>query len=381
MTNSNTLQSYRKMFPILNNKIQLSSCSQSALSIPVLNAIQDYQDSILYDGMDWMKWMEKVDHAKELFAKIIGANKDEIAIMASVSDVISSIASTFSYDDQRNELLTTDIDFPTVGHIFLAQERFGAKIRFIPSENNYIPLDYYEKYITENTLLTVVSHASYYNGYTQNIKEISKIAQSKGSLLLVDAYQSTGCVPIDVKEMGVDILVSGTQKYLLGIPGIAFVYIKKELVNQISPRVTGWFGQNDIFAFDIKGLSFANNARRFETGTPPVINAYAAQAAFSLLLEVGLKPIFNHLEKLSTLAIQYGQEKGLSIVSPLSNSLKNSTTSFLVGNGSEVEKKMKDKGFILSARKDVIRLAPHFYNTEDDIKLAIDELQLISTKN
>lgn len=371
----NLFSNYRNLFPILKDKVQLSSCSQSAIATPVSLAIEEYHKSLLIDGMDWGKWMEVVQEAKQQFAMLIGAEVDEVAITSSVSEAISAIVTALSYKKGKNQLVTTEIDFPTVGHIFLAQQKYGAEVIFIPSVNNEIPIDFYEKYITEKTILTTVSHVSYYNGFKQDLNSIANIVHEKGSLLLVDAYQSAGSVPIDVKATDIDILVAGAQKYLLGVPGIAFVYMKKNLANQLEPRVTGWFGQENPFAFQIKNLNFADGVRRFETGTPPVVNAYAANAAIKVLHDAGLENVYSYLEELSRYTVDYGQEKGLQIASPVAVAKKNPTTAFKVGDGTYIESQLKQSGIIVSARHDVIRIAPHLYNTKDDIKMAVDLLQ------
>lgn len=368
---------YRKYFPILKTRVQLSSCSQSAISTLVQDAMNQYWESLLTEGMNWDRWMEKVNQAKKSFARLIGAESHEIAILASVSDIISSIVTSLSYNDDKSRIITTELDFPCIPQVLLAQERMGAKLSYIPSIDHMIPIEYYEKYITEDTILTCISMVSYYNGFKQDVKEIARIAHKKGSYLFVDAYQAAGNIPIDVKLMDIDMLATGTQKYLLGIPGIAFLYMKDEIAEQLRPRVTGWFGQENPFAFDNHNLIFASGTRRFETGTPPVINAYAATAAFDMLLEIGMDQIDRYLQELSYFSLAYGQEKGLKILSPMNTADKGSTTAFYVGDGNIVEQKMKEEGIIVSARKDVIRIAPHFYNTKDDIAYAIDQLAKI----
>lgn len=161
------------------------------------------------------------------FAELIGAETGEVAVLCSVSDAISAIAASLPYQQEKNKIMFTDIDFPTVGHIWFAQEQFKDNVSVIRSSNGEISLEQYEKEITTDTLITCIPHVNYYNGYKQNVREIAEIAHRKGSLLFVDAYQSAGHIPIDVKEMEIDILATGTRKYMLGIPGVAFLYIKK----------------------------------------------------------------------------------------------------------------------------------------------------------
>lgn len=364
----------REFFPILKEKIQLSSCSQSALSLQVEAAIKEYQDSLKSDGMYWTGWMERVEQAKSAFAQLINASPDEIAVLSSVSESASSIASALSFTQVRNKIVTTEIDFPCIGHVWLAQVSRGANVSFIPRKDHMIPLEYYEQAVDSHTVITSVPHVSYYNGFKQDLKQIASIVHNKGSYLFVDAYQSAGSVAIDVKEMDIDFLATGLQKYLLGIPGIAFLYVKKEIANQLKPVVTGWFGRVNPFDFDVKRLDYAEGARRFETGTPPIVNAYAAYAAIEMLLNIGVEKIEAYLKTLSRAAILYAEQKGLTVISPKNVDQKAANTAILVGQAAEIEYKMKERGYIVSARNDVIRIAPHFYNTEEEVLAAIDTL-------
>ncbi|MGG0717149.1 aminotransferase class V-fold PLP-dependent enzyme [Robertmurraya massiliosenegalensis] len=366
---------YRNHFPIFKEKIQLSSCSQSAMSLDVQAAVQEYMTSWQEQGMDWGGWTAAVEEARQHFATLIHADVEEIAVVSSVSHAASSIATSLNFTGERSEIVLTDMDFPCIGHVWLSQRDLGASVQFISSENHQIPLESYENTINEKTLLTSISHVAYYNGFKQDLKSIAEIVHQKGSYLFVDAYQSAGNVPINVKESNVDFLAAGLQKYLLGIPGLAFLYIKKEVAEKLNPRLTGWFGQANPFAFDIKNSEFASGARRFDSGTPPMINGFAAKAALQIVLSIGMEKIEPYLKELSQFTIDYALEQGLNIVSPQSVDVKGSNTAIYIPNASEVEGIMKEKGVIVSSRQDVIRIAPHFYNKKDDIKQALDVLK------
>jgi len=365
---------YRSLFPVLESKIHLASCSQGAISKTVSESIEEYMNSLLSMGVNWNQAIKEVEKAKSSFAKLIGAAPDEIAVFSSVSDIFSAIASSLSFEKGKNIVVTTDMDFPTVGHVWLAQEKFGANVRFIPSQQGVIPLEYYERYVTSDTLITSISHIGYHNGFKQDIQAIAEIVHRKGSLLLVDAYQSAGQVPIDVKKMDIDILAAGTRKYILGIPGISFLYIKKELAEKWKPRITGWFGQENHSKFNVHQITLAAGARRFETGTPSFISAYAAAAALRLLLDIGVENISSYLNPLAQFALDYGQEKGLHVAGPLSADQRGAMTAFYVKNAEQIVSILKERNIIVSARNDVIRIAPHFYNTQDEIRQAIGEL-------
>ncbi|MFD1707354.1 aminotransferase class V-fold PLP-dependent enzyme [Siminovitchia sediminis] len=371
-----TLENTRSEFPILQRKIQLSSCSQSALHRDVKGAIARYVQTWEEQGMDWEGWMAACEHARNLFARMIHASPSEIAIVSSVSHGASSIAASID-NRSRKKVLITEFDFPTIGHVWLShRDRFH--IDFIKSdENNPLEADHYEQAVDEQTLLVSTSHVSFYNGNKQDIKAVAEAVHRKGAYLFVDAYQSFGQTPINVKEMGIDMLCTGMQKYGLGIPGFAYLYIDKKISRQLQPRITGWFGQENPFAFDIKNLQYGEHTKRFDSGTFPMINGFAAEAALKILSQLDIKQVESYLETLSQVAIDAAEHYGLVLKSPKDVKAKGSNTAIYVENASAVEKQLLEKGIIVSARNDVIRIAPHYYNTEQDVRTALSELAKI----
>lgn len=367
--------SYRKLFPILDNAVQLSSCSQSALSLPVRQAIDDYLDVWLRRGADWGYWMDQVALARAEFARMIHANVEDIAVLGSVSDAASAIASALRFDAERPQIVTTTLDFPSICHVWLAQQPRGAQMRFVVAEAGRTDTtDRLVAAIDDRTALVSVSQACFYDGQRVDIAATGRAARQHGAVQFVDAYQSAGSIAIDVREQQVDILASGAQKYLLGIPGIAFLYVRPELARRLVPSVTGWFGRVNPFAFDPAQLDFADSAQRFNTGTPPMMCASVARASMALLNEIGIPAIESYLGQLSALAIEEAGRLDLDVASPTDPSAKGANTAIRIANAAAVEARMLQSGYVVSARNDVIRIAPHFYNTADDVVGALREL-------
>jgi len=364
----------RALFPILARKAQLSSCSQSALSTPVMQALDTYNRSWLEQGMDWEGWATEVHRAKAEFAQLINATVDDIAVLSCVSDLASSVGSALNFPDGHNEIVVGEIDFPSLGHVWLAHEARGAKVVFAAADQNSIALETYQKIITDRTRLVSVSHVSYYNGFRQDIAAITALAHACDALVFVDAYQSVGSIVIDVQRDDIDMLACGAQKFLLGCPGIAFMYMRPGLANQLRPTNTGWFGRVNPFAFNIKALDYADGARRFDTGTPPMVNAYAARAGMRLLNTLSMSDVEAYLGHLSAVAHEQALKNGLRIASPSNLSLKGANTAIYISDADAVERKMAHDGFIVSARNDVIRVTPHFYNTEEEVAAAMKAL-------
>lgn len=365
----------RALFPILARKAQLSSCSQSAMSIPVQEALSTYTRSWLENGMDWVGWATEVQHAKAEFARLINAEAGDIAVLSCVSDLASSVGSALDFPAEKNEIVVGEIDFPSLGHVWLAHERRGAKVVFAAADDGHaIALETYRKAITDRTRLVSVSHVSYYNGFKQDIAAITALAHARDALVFVDAYQSVGSTVIDVRRDGIDMLACGAQKFLLGCPGIAFMYMRPGLAQQLRPTNTGWFGRVDPFSFDVKTLDYAEGARRFDTGTQPMVNAYVARAGMKLLNTLDMAEVEAHLLHLSGVAREEAQKNKLRVASPADPRCKGANTAIYIADAGAVEKKMANDGFIVSARNDVIRVAPHFYNTEQEVAAAMKAL-------
>lgn len=368
------IEAWRSKFPILRQSIHVANCSQAPQSDYTREAAQEYLDSWNSMGMDWDRWMEEIQLAKAEFAKLINANVSEIALGTSVSETTSAVASTMPFNGNRKKVVTTEAEFPTVGHVWLAHQKFGAQVQFIPLKNGEVDPNDYDRYVDENTLITSICDVYYYNGFKQKLEKIIPKIHARGSLVYLDAYQGIGTHPIDVKALDVDFLATGNLKYLLGIPGVAFLYVKKELIPHLQPAVTGWFGQENPFAFDVHHLDFAKDARRFDTGTPPVMAAYIVRAGMRMINEVGIENIQYWTDQLSQYCIDQALSRGLAVASPLDVTKKSPTTAIRIpgGDSHAVEKMLLEKHIIASARSDVIRIATHFFTKMEDLDYILD---------
>ncbi len=369
------MQSWRKQFPILENGIHLANCSQSPQSLHSRKTIDGYLDNWNEMGMNWEEWVEAVNESKAVFAKLINCDNSEVAMHTSVSQSTYSIASALDYSGKRNKVVVTEAEFPTVIHIWIASKRLGFELEFVPLTNGEIDLGEYERIIDERTLIACIPQVYYQNGFKQDIAAICQIAHKKGALLYVDAYQCLGTEPVDVKAMDIDFLSTGNLKYLLGLPGSAYLYVKKELISYLKPMATGWFGQENPFAFDIHNFQYASDGRRFDTGTPSIITAYAAKAGMEIINEVGVPNIKIWIDELSRYTIQELDKRGLKTTSPRDIAKKGPTTAIVVQDPHSVEVELKKKRIVASARGPILRYAPHFYITHEDIDRALDALE------
>jgi selenocysteine lyase/cysteine desulfurase len=368
------LAAYRSRIPLLRTTIPLNNCSQAPQSDLTRAAAMAYLDSWNQVGMDWDAWMVEVERARAAFAALIGAAPEEVAVSSSVSEATSSVASALVPEGRRGRIVTTRAEFPTVGHVWLAQERRGFDVAWVPVTEGTVRREDYDPLVNEDTLLVSATHAYYQTGAVQDLAAVTERAHAAGALVYVDAYQALGTRPLDVKALDLDFLACGTLKFLMGMPGIAFLYVSPKISDQLHPAVTGWFGRVDPFAFEADRLDWASGARRFDTGTPPIVNAAVARAGVELIASVGLERIQEWTTVLSRRLIEGGQERGFNVLGTTDSTRKAPTTAFPVRDAHAAEAALRERGVLASARGPAIRLAPHFYNTLEEIDRALDAL-------
>lgn len=376
------LQAWRRRIPAFESLIPLANCSHGPANDITRRALEAYLASWSRDVMDWDTWMEQVDGAKDEFARLINASPHEIALVPSVTAATASLASCLDYHAPRNRVLVTESEFPSVGHVWLAQRKYGAVVDWVPLREGVVSLDDLDAGLDERTLVVSACHAYYVNGFRQDVAAIAQKAHERGALLFVDAYQTVGVYPVDVKALDVDVLASGAHKFLMGVPGIAFLYVRRELIPRLRPALTGWFGRAEIFDFDVKQLDWADTARRFELATPPVADAFVAKAAIAAINEVGIDAIHAWTTELSRRLIDGGRARGLVVHGTADVDRKTPTTAFVCPGESRLfEDAMRGRGVLVASRGPVVRIAPHFFNNVEDVEIALDTLADLISKH
>ena len=372
------LAHYRAEFPIFEKQIYLNSCSLGALSRRSRGRISEYLD--LWDSRGapaWYDvWWEALADLRRGYAGIIGADQREIALHASVSAATAGVASALDYS-QRPKVVTTSLDFPTVPYQWLAKSAHGVEVVVVESPDGIsIPVEAFERVVDDRTALVATSHVYFTTGAIQDIGALAAIAHSRGALCLIDAYQSVGQIPLDVHETGVDFLTAGGLKWLLGGPGIVFLYVRDELIKNLQPTVTGWFAHRSQFDFDPSHLELHDDARRFEHGTPALASVFAQLGGLEIISEIGVPRIRDVVSDLTDDLIERCKEAGLGPYVADQRSERSAIVMIPHHDPAAGVRQLARENVIADSRPGHVRLSPYFYNIRADNTAAVECLKV-----
>jgi selenocysteine lyase/cysteine desulfurase len=298
-----------------------------------------------------------------------------VAVTTSLSAGVSALMSGLRFEADRSKIVISDFEFPTVGQIAHAQEQRGRQVVHVPQDDDStIPLERFEEAIDEETALVAVTHTCYRNGSRVDVEGVVRLAHERGALVLVDAYQAAGAIPIDVRALDADFLAAGTVKYLLGSAGLAFLYCRSELVERIRPTSTGWFADENIFQMDIYDYSPAPTARRFEHGTPPIPSIYAGIAGLELVQEMGVAEVEEHVRGLTAQLADGVDELGGRVVTPRDPERKGPLVAIASTDEHALVAALGDEGIVTSSRAGNLRVSFHGYNTSEDVEAVVASL-------
>jgi selenocysteine lyase/cysteine desulfurase len=365
----------RHRFPIFEKRVYINSCSQGALSDAVRKAYENYLEDWDDKGAPWEYWVERQEAARGAFAGLVNAGPDEVAVTTSLSAGVSALASGLRYA-RRSTVVLTDWEFPTIGQIWHAQEARGARVRHVPAAaDGSIPLEHFERAIDDDTLLVSITHVCYRNGAMLDVPAVVELAHERGALVLLDAFQSVGSLPVDVERLGVDFLGAGVLKYLLGSAGLGFFYCRRELVERVWPTQTGWFADENIFQMDHTDYSPARTAARFQSGTPPVPAIYAGIAGIELMREIGISETREHVLALNEHLLNGLDELGATVVTPRQPDRRGALICVRSTDVKQLIDRLDRAGIVTSERDRNLRISAHCYNSTEDVDAVLRSLR------
>ena len=370
------LARYRGEFPIFKDSVYLNTCSLGALGERSRRKVAEFLDIWQSRGASaWYDvWWEALADLRARYGRIVNARPDEIALAPSISVALSAFAESLDYT-RRPKVVLTSLDFPTVVYQWLAKERNGVELVVVDSPDRVsVPVEAIARAVDDRTALVVTSHVYFTSGAIQDIARVAAVAHERGALCMIDAYQSVGQIPVDVQASGVDALMGGGLKWLLGGPGIVFLYVRTEVARRLQPAIAGWFGQRDQFAFDPRQLTFHENARRFELGTPSLAAIYAQLGGLEYIEEIGVPAIREVTAGLTEDLIARVKDAGFSPKIAASAAERSAIVMVPVPDPAGAVRHLAEGGIIADSRPGHVRLSPFFYNVQEDHVRATERL-------
>ncbi|MBA2557961.1 MAG: aminotransferase class V-fold PLP-dependent enzyme [Chloroflexi bacterium] len=376
------LTRYRDEFPLLSQTTYLNTCSLGALSARSRGRLDQFLDQ--WDRLGaraWYRhWLDELAGLREDFGWTIGRPGSEIALAPNVSIALTSIASALgplqrSEAPARSRVITTALDFPTLGHQWLARAPLGVELVVLPSPDGItVPVSAFEAAIDERTLLVATGHVYFTTGAIQDVAALGAVCRARGAMLLIDAYQATGLIPTQVSIRDVDFYVSGTLKWLFGGPGNAFLWMRPELRERLCPTSTGWFSSARQFAFDVGSLEFADDGRKFEMGTPAMPSAYIARGAMELVREIGIDALHERTLDLGALTIALADQAGLRVRAVRDDAWRAGIVAVEARDPKPIVDELAQRDIVVDYRPGIVRLSPAFYNTEAEVETVVAAL-------
>jgi kynureninase len=372
---------WRSEFPILDSCTYLVSHSLGAMPRQAARELQEYADTWARRGVRaWSEgWWEIGRTTGDLLAPTLGVERGTISMHQNVTVAQGIIASCFTFSGRRNRIVMSDLEFPSNMYLFEGFRRYGAEIAYVASGGGVrAPLEPFLDAIDDRTLLVVASYVLFRSSFIQNVQAIIDKAHSVGARVVLDTYQAAGAIPLEIGASKADFAVGGSVKWLCGGPGAGYLYVRPDLAAEVEPALVGWAAHDEPFRFETGAIRYAPAPERFQSGTPNVPAMYAARAGYNIVSEVGIGPIREKSLRLTRRLIEGAQARGYKVNTPLDDRERGGTVTIDAPGGSATADELIRRNVIVDYRPGAgIRVAPHFYNTEDEIDHALETLEAI----
>ncbi|MBI1761204.1 MAG: aminotransferase class V-fold PLP-dependent enzyme [Acidobacteria bacterium] len=367
----------REEFSTLASGIHLLSHSLGPMPRRAREAMQSYCDLWEQHTSEdaWAaRWWELSEEVGNRLARILGGAPGSVQVQPNASVAMSAVASCFDFNaTPRNKVVTTALDFPSMGYIWEAQQRLGARVHVVPSDDGIgVPLERILAAIDETTCLVALSHVSYRSSSRVDARALVERAHAQGALVLLDVYQSAGAVELAAADWEVDFMIGGTIKWLCGGPACGYLYVRPALQNELQPRLTGWIAHAEPFAFAHAGMHYASGARRFAQGTPGIPGLHSCLAGLQLIEEVGVPLIAAESRRRTARMVEFMQAKGWPLHSPANVNERGGTVMLGVADGPQMVARLAEHKVFVDCRPGVgLRMSPHFFNTDEEVEAAL----------
>jgi kynureninase len=372
----------RDDYPILGRTTYLINNSLGAMHRETRKRLQDYADLWDTEGVvAWNTWFPEMTHVANLVGATIGAPPGTTVLRQSVADAVVAVASCFDFRQRRNRVVTTAGDWPGT-HYFWTEHcaRQGGELVVVPFEPDglTVDVDRVVAAIDDDTLLVSVSLVQFRTSALLDIAPVIEAAHRHGALVLLDAYQGVGTVPVDVSGSRVDFCVGGSVKFLCGGPGNGWLYVRPDLAETLRPSAVGWISHEKPFEFDWAQIRYAPGVMRFAGGTPNVPAAYAAAPGYQAIVDIGVQRIRERSMSLTQPLLEGALERGFTVRSPHGATRRGGHVTIDPGDAERVHDELIRRKFVVDYRPGSgLRAAPHFYNTADECTALLDEMASI----
>ena len=374
------LLEWRAEFPALEECVHFISHSLGCLPIKAAEYLEEYLELWHKKSITaWDDWLPEVDRAAARIGRLLSAPAGSVTMFTNVSTASAVLASCFEYTPKKNKIVYSNLEFPSVSYVWKAEERRGAEVHVVESPDNIrVPVEAMLEAIDERTILVPISHVIFRSAFVMDVAAIVQKAASVGAHVILDCYQSTGVMPVDVVALGVSFAVGGSVKYLCGGPGAAYLYVRPDLITRFEPRVTGWFGNEAPFAFTMPAQSYADGIWRYLGGTPAIAPLYQARAGVEIIGEIGARAIRERSLVATGRVIERVDERKLTLNTPRAASERGGSVVFDFVGSADVARELNRRRFFCDHRPGAgIRIAPHVYNTDEEIDLVFEEMDRI----
>lgn len=363
-------------FPIINKCLYLDHAAMSPLPKRVESSISEFHYNRMINGAGFNHWWEQVELARENVANLIGSCKEEIGFVLNTSMGINIVAQGLDLKPGDNIILT-DIEFPSNVYPWLNLEKNGIEIRFVKNNKGTIPISEVNNLVDKKTKVISISFIEAGNGFKNDLKKISQVCKENNIYFVVDAIQGLGVFPIDVEEMDIDFLVSGFFKWLFGPDGIAFIYCSKRVLDKVIPSFVGWASMNNKFNYTDYEFDLSVSASKFELGNMNFSAIIGVNESLNFINEIGSDFIMKQTKESSDYL--RGNLKKINKLTNRSDFSTDNQSQILLIDFQNFEiayKKLRERGIVVNKRNG-LRVSPHFYNTKSDIDRFLNELELI----
>lgn len=372
------LLAWRAEFPIVETCTYLVSHSLGAMPRRTRESLTAFADAWDHRGVRaWHEgWWEMGRATGDLLAPILGVAPGSITMHQNATVAQSIAASCVSFEGRRNRIVMQDLDFPTNHYLFEGFRRYGAEPVYVPSDNRVqAPIDRLVDAIDDRTALVPISLVLFRSGAVQDLAPVVQKAHRVGARVIVDAYQAAGTVPMNLAASGADFAVGGSVKWLCGGPGAGYLYVRPDLTRALEPAIVGWAGHAAPFAFETGAIRYAESADRFQSGTPNIPALYSAKSGYEIVAEIGVPAIREKSLRLTRRLLDAADERGWPLNTPREDRARGGSVVIDVPDGAAVTQALLARDVIVDYRPQAgIRMAPHFYNTAEEIDRAIEIL-------